>query len=624
MSYEYFYPGSAYSLDAKYGNVFTGYRIPAGELGATTSIQTANQIKQVSDLLNQGIKNVEVSTVQAEVFDSIPKQHLKEINRIAKLTNSEASVHAPLVEASGYTREGWDDAARQQAQNQMWNAVEKAHEISPEGNIPVTFHASAMLPLAEEKMKENGQEVSKSMYVVDSRTGEIAQQIKEKEKFFPEEIPEAYIKEHNLSPEQVSKLQTGKKFVPELELNKINEETFIKRLNDANYYATLGEERLDGAMRIPEESLRSQGIKDPKEFEKKEREFIKSIAEMDPTIVPEELKDSYTQVARGIDHGKIFLRDSYNQLKELYNKAYKDASEGDKEKLDNYRREITPLINDEISKDPARLKEFSEKVIQKGIKVLSSIQHPNLYIPLNDFLIEKSSQTFGNVAFDAYKKFGDHAPIVSIENPPTDNALSRAGDLKKLIQESRKQFVNKAVEKGMSKNEAERAAEKLIGATWDTSHIAMVRKFGFTKEDLIKEAEKIAPFVKHVHYNDNFGSAHTDLPPGMGSVPMKEIMEKLEKAGFKGKKVFEGGGFFQHFQTSPHPYVLEGSGSSLYAMKAPYWNQMPAYGNYFGFPSAYFPEQHFSLYGGGFSNLPTELGGQSQAKGSRMSGTPMD
>ena len=153
----------------------------------------------------------------------------------------------------------------------------------------------------------------------------------------------------------------------------------------------------------------------------------------------------------------------------------------------------------------------------------------------------------------------------------------------------------------------------------------MMRKSGFGNKKLIEEAEKIAPFVKHVHYNDNLGSTHTDLPPGLGNIPMKEIMEKLEKAGFQGKKVFEGGNFFQHFQTSPHPYVLEGSGSPMFNTGGPYWNQtLPTYGNYFAFPSSYLPEQHFSLYGGGFNNLPVELGGQIPGKGSRMSGAPMD
>jgi hypothetical protein len=37
---------------------------------------------------------------------------------------------------------------------------------------------------------------------------------------------------------------------------------------------------------------------------------------------------------------------------------------------------------------------------------------------------------------------------------------------------------------------------------------------------------------------------------------------------------------------------------------------------------AYMPEKHFSIYGGGFSGLPQELGGQIAGTQSRFSGTP--
>ena len=41
--------------------------------------------------------------------------------------------------------------------------------------------------------------------------------------------------------------------------------------------------------------------------------------------------------------------------------------------------------------------------------------------------------------------------------------------------------------------------------------------------------------------------------------------------------------------------------------------------------SIQFPQKHFDLYGAGFSNLPPELGGQTQSReGSRFSGTPME
>ena len=49
------YQGGYSSLAPDYGNVFTGYRVAAGELGAPTKPDTANQIQQVQMLLNQGI-----------------------------------------------------------------------------------------------------------------------------------------------------------------------------------------------------------------------------------------------------------------------------------------------------------------------------------------------------------------------------------------------------------------------------------------------------------------------------------------------------------------------------------------------------------------------------------------
>ena len=273
---------------------------------------------------------------------------------------------------------------------------------------------------------------------------------------------------------------------------------------------------------------------------------------------------------------------------------------------------------------PERMREFA-KVIEDGVRVLGGIKNPQMFKPLNEFLIEKDSETLANVALNAYKKFEDKAPIVSIENPPAGAALSRGGEIKKLIEESRKKFIEKAKKEGVSDGEARDMANKLIGATWDVGHINMLRKYGYDKVDLLKETERIAPFVKHVHLSDNFGMEHTELPMGMGNVPLKEIMEKLGKEGFEAKKIIEAGSWWQHFKTPPTVPSLEAMGSPLYGMIAqPYWNQIAAtYGNYLAFPLAYMPEQHFSLYGSGFSSLPQELGGQIPGKQSRVTGTPM-
>jgi len=115
------------------------------------------------------------------------------------------------------------------------------------------------------------------------------------------------------------------------------------------------------------------------------------------------------------------------------------------------------------------------------------------------------------------------------------------------------------------------------------------------------------------------------LPPGMGNVPVTEVMKELEKAKFKGKKIFEGGNWFQHFQTTPFPYQLQGASSPLYSTvpaASPYWNQVGGYGNYFLGQGPISPAIHHQTFGAGFTALPVELGGEmpGQEKGRMAAG----
>jgi len=163
--------------------------------------------------------------------------------------------------------------------------------------------------------------------------------------------------------------------------------------------------------------------------------------------------------------------------------------------------------------------------------------------------------------------------------------------------------------------------------TLDVGHLNIAKKKGFKDKDLLKEVEEISKYVKHVHLTDNFGYADSHLPPGMGNVPFKDILEELDKKGFKGRKIVEAGGFAQQFGQSPYPISLEAMGSPIYSEGvAPYWNQ--ALGFQQGYSSGHgmiFPQINYETFGAGFSQLPLDLGGQRQgAQGSRMSGQPME
>jgi len=206
-------------------------------------------------------------------------------------------------------------------------------------------------------------------------------------------------------------------------------------------------------------------------------------------------------------------------------------------------------------------------------------------------------------------------------------AFSRAEQLKDLIKESRKKFVKQAVEDGMEKEEAKDTAKKLIGVTWDVGHINMMRKAGYKEKDVIKETTKIAPVVKHVHLTDNFGFTDSHLGLGMGNVPMKKMMEKIKKEGYDGRAIVEAGNFAAQFKTSPHPFSVQALDAPIYSSgPTSSWGDVSAMQGSYSFYGSFLPQQHFAMYGAGFSGLPPELGGGKggAAQGRRFSGTPME
>ena len=587
-NYEFFYEGSPYSLDSGYGN-FTGYRMQTGLVGAPTSIQTANQIQEVSNLLNQGIKTVEIQAISPEVFDQIPKQHFKEIARLKKLTGAETTMHAPMIEPSGFTKEGWSEYNREQAERQLKSVIERAHELSPEGHMPVTIHSSG-IPGTEFIPTKEGEKMQQ-MIAVNRDTGQLVP-IKREEEYYPS---------HGLKPIMRE---------PEDRIENINHTEFINKITNLAFYKKEADEILNHA---------ATGI-------------APIVDKLDKGITKEE-QQHFQKPLEQIGRADLFLENIQSSFRDLFDKTAKYGDENSKKVLGEISKqwqefsvksakgEINPI--EHIFKK-SELLDFSINKLKELERSDNGKMHvPELYVPVEQFATEKASKTFANVAFEGYRKFGDKTPIISIENLFSGMAFSRAEDLKKLVEQTKENFIIKATQEGYSKSAAAEAADKIIGVTWDVGHLNMMRKQGFKTEDIVKETEKISPYVKHVHLTDNFGYSDSHLPPGMGNVPIKEILEKLEKAGYKGKGIVEAGGFAQHFKTSPHPYALEALGSPLYSMMMkPYWNQMPAQGNYFSGYGPFLPEQSFSMYGSGFSTLPTELGGQVGGGRSRVSGTP--
>ena len=174
--------------------------------------------------------------------------------------------------------------------------------------------------------------------------------------------------------------------------------------------------------------------------------------------------------------------------------------------------------------------------------------------------------------------------------------------------------------KNLPLREAEKIAESMIGATWDMGHIYALKQAGFEGKELTKKLQEqtraVTPVTKHVHITDNFGWHDSHLAPGMGSVPIQEVIAEFEKVGFAGTAVDEAGGFISEFKTSSVPFAKEFFGSPVYGDM----------GNtpYRVTPQSFieFPQHHFNLYSSSFSSLPRELGGLVGGSKSRFSGAP--
>ena len=602
MAYENFYEGSHDLFNPNYALPTykpKGYQADLSQISMSTDPRTANQLAEFNTKINPGMKHLEVSGVFTNVMEAIPDPHLEEIGRAAKLAGIKPSLHGPLVEASGIDMQKgrFDELNRFGTEEQLKSAVLRSHKIDPEGNISVTVHSTHQLPETEERIKTKEGERLEQFGVVDTQKGGIAFIPREKA-YFPEE--------GKFEPEK------EREFKPETALKKINEENWTRELAEINRYANFGGESIENVRRnFPDEVINK----------------IAKGADLEQLRGVE--KELFKKGEREITHGRSILRESYRGMKQLFDRAWVGASGEDKQKLKSFAEQAAPHIKNGIENDPTKLEEFGE-IIGKGLKVLGGIKTPETYKPLKEFVIEKSAQTFGNVAAAAYKEFGNTAPILNIENPPAGGGLSRADDLKQLIIASRKKMEENLRKDGMSGGAAREAAEKSIGATWDVGHINMIRKKGYTEKEIVEETKKIAPFVKHVHLSDNFGLDHTELPMGMGNVPFKKMMDEIEKAGFKRAKVIEAGDWWQHFADkgggNPFKPSIESFDSPVYAMKTgPTWYQTS--GLFTGYYAGYGPINppiHHQQFGAGFQQLPVELGGEIPGGRDRLTGRPME
>jgi sugar phosphate isomerase/epimerase len=577
--------------------------ISAGQMGGHTDPRTAAQLNELSQKLNIGTQVMELGTIDLPTFDTIPKQHWEEMRRKAKLAGAKLSLHAPIQEMdpAGFGQQGWDESKRELVERQLKDVIDKAAILDKEGNLPVTIHGSNTSGSTFKMV--DGKKEYEMLVAVDRGTGQLVP-MKNDERYQPQF--------------GVSKVN----FTPERQLESANFSQWDTEVDKVIFQKENADRLLSENFPVGKELFEHmQNLKSPQE----KSDFFNAL----PTTQREVMMNLRTASAH--------LHDSELTVRTIFSKAYKYGNDEQKKQLEDLsKRYSKQLYGIDVKEGQKSLTPEQERTLihtQSDLQNQSKAIHflaeelreinPNMIQKVEDFSIEKGSETFANVALHAYKKYGAGAPVVSIENLYQGMGFSQGKDLKNLVEKSQETFVKKAVEDGMSKPEAERIAKKLIGVTFDVGHLNVSRGHGFDEKQLVKEAEEIRKHVKHVHLTDNFGYSDTHLPIGMGNVPVQALLEALGDEGERARKINEVGGWFQHFKTNPFQELLGAAGSQIYSTgDGPYWSQAG------GFQQSYLegygqllPDTHYQTFGAGFSQLPQSLGGsRGQTGQGRMGG----
>ncbi len=71
-------------------------------------------------------------------------------------------------------------------------------------------------------------------------------------------------------------------------------------------------------------------------------------------------------------------------------------------------------------------------------------------------------------------------------------------------------------------------SDPMFGICWDLGHANMA------KVDHEKALETVAPWLRHIHANDNNGKSDAHTIPGYGTVPWDTVMKTLKRTGYRG------------------------------------------------------------------------------------------
>lgn len=487
-----------------------------------------------------GFMAVGKGTKQQPTPETYTKDEREEMRQLARINEVEISVHATpnVVGLSGMGGEegAFNPQYAQTVLHEIKKAVEFAADVSNGG--PVVMHTGEFrrpIYQAEEKFefgksasgfdalsdiakinKELGREESEKarspIYFVDKRTGQMSG--------FKRDMEIPIVKEENgkIIRDEKGEPKVDMKTIGDLEKeSKINIEKdpgkFLGYIQQKQLEAADFEQarRKHEAMEIEKQATTLRNIKEKLLKGAEDKEYVSRMI----------------AAQRGIDKSpeefESFMKNPENYLQQEIDQR------------DNLRKAY-----EEAEKAAAR-----EKMeLRQRYENLSDVE---------TYAIDKTATNMATAALYALeleKKKGLDKPLfIAPENWTPEQYGSHPQELKKIIQESRKQMANILVIRGYDKDDAKKVAEEHIRATLDVGHLNFWRKYykGTDEEfkgwykDQVKDLAK-SNILGNVHLHDNFGYNDEHLNFGGGNTPVEELMQSLKEGGYKGQYIGEPGG----------------------------------------------------------------------------------
>lgn len=476
------------------------------------------------------------------------KEEREAMRQMAKINKVNISTHSSVnvMGTSGMGQHGFNEEHREESINEIKRAVDFAADVAEGGSV--TVHAAEFpRPLAG-KYKEfethPEEEQRATLYLVDKDTGEIINAIKKDQII--------YAPEWEKNPDGSYRLDEYGNRVPEWDKEK-GEFKLVER--NFKYY---------------EEEAKKYNEEHKSEIEKKSGEFMTPENFMFNDTM--EMKAGYNRAYSKIHAHQV---EEHLKLKEKLEKALKinekiESGVPEEEKWQlmrqfqelrtdlippetklpsEYLRERLQDINKSIQND----RDMSVSLMEQAKEVEQKIAHAQ---PMEDFALKKTKDSLAKLGLYAMDKTNAQKlpkPLfispenIDLRGPGYGGYGSHPEELKNVVLEAREEMAKKLVEeRHMSRKKAEEAAAEHIKATFDVGHAYTWKKFfkGDKKDFdkwLFKQVDSLnkAGIIGKVHLSDNFGYYDEHTTPGQGDVPLKEFVQKMKQAGYKGPMIVE-------------------------------------------------------------------------------------